>query len=116
MKNQLFSSAPHLAIHLFFWFVLYKTQTNGTIRDGDSCQHLRGSDDHLLGGDRLSPGAVLRPSQSPVHRCVPGADLGDSAIDAPLQLLDGNNRVDVENLIEGSNVQNSHNMSKLSFL
>ena len=54
-----------------------------------TCKNLRGGDDDFLGGDWLSSGSVLCPSQSPVHRRIPGPYFRDSAIDL-LQLLDGN--------------------------
>lgn len=59
---------------------------------------LRGSDDHLLGGDRLGSGAVQCPPQSPIHGCVPGPRFRGSAINTLLQLLDrGGGAIDMEN-------------------
>lgn len=44
---------------------------NDPIKVSTALKHLRGSDDNLLSGNRLGPGAVLCSSQSAIHCCIP---------------------------------------------
>lgn len=97
--NQLMKLTLYFCVNLRVESIFYAAcKTITSPFRSNTCRDLRGSDDNFLCGDRLSPGAVLCPSQSPVHRCIPGPCFGGSAISTPLQLLDGNVGVNVENI------------------